>query len=134
MCSTLFGLRILDYGSWITDPGLRILDYGSRITDYGSRITDPGLRILDYGSRIMDPGLLITDPGLRIPDFQIPDPQPWIPHSHSLNYGFQSPENMRQFVFLGCRTWPFAYSSVRQKSRKYCWSADGQEIDSCQPR
>jgi hypothetical protein len=99
------------------DPGLRILDCGSwitdpvlRILDYRSRIMDPGLRILDYGSRI-------TDPGLRIPD-----------------YGFQSPENMRQFVFLGRRTWPFAYSSVRQKSRRYCWSADGQEIDSCQPR
>jgi hypothetical protein len=40
--------RILDLGSWISDPG-------SRILDLGSWISDPGSRILDIGSLIPDP-------------------------------------------------------------------------------
>ena len=38
---------MLDPGSWIQDPGSRILDQ-----DLGSRILDPGPRILDRGSWI----------------------------------------------------------------------------------
>ena len=63
----------------ITDP-----DYGPN-PNYGSRITDPGLRTWYYGSRTMDPDyesglrIWIMDPdygfGLRITD---PDNGIWI--------------------------------------------------------
>ena len=51
-------------GSWLLDPGSRILDPGSWIQDPGSRIPDPGSWIQDPG--IQDPGSRIQDPESKI--------------------------------------------------------------------
>ena len=62
---------MLSFGPCLTYPDQNYPDHKSgllRIRDYGSRITDPGLCIWGYGSGIMDLGLGsgITDQGLRI--------------------------------------------------------------------
>jgi hypothetical protein len=46
-----YPFRILDLGSWISDPGSRILDLGSWISDPGSRIPDPKTATKERGEK-----------------------------------------------------------------------------------
>jgi hypothetical protein len=58
---------ILNPGSWIQNPGFRVLCSKSWILDPESRMQNPGIRILDSESRTQNSWFWILDSGLRKP-------------------------------------------------------------------
>ena len=69
---TQFKSKIQGSGSWVQNPGYRILGSGSRLRDPHSRAQDLGSRILGLRPWIQDPGSRILDLGPWFPDLLDP--------------------------------------------------------------